>query len=63
MKNNTNYTMKMENTCTENNMNEEIIKAFSEMMESFFKKDTRRKINWEARKRAATALKNPLATQ
>ena len=50
MKNNTNYTMKMENTCTENNTNDEIIKAFSEMMGSFFKKDIRRKTNNKSKK-------------
>ena len=50
MRNNTNYIMKMENSCTENNANDEIIKAFSEMMESSFKKDIRRKTNNKSKK-------------
>ena len=51
MRNNTNYIMKMENSCTENNANDEIINAFSELMESFFKKDIRRKINHKSKKK------------
>ena len=37
MRNNTNYIMKMENSCTENNANDEIIKAFSEMTKCIWK--------------------------
>lgn len=63
MKNNTNYTMKMENTCTENNANEEMIKVFSKIIDSFIKKDRSLKIKKAREKRAATGHKNPLATQ
>lgn len=63
MKNNTNYTMKMENTCTENNANEEMIKVFSKIIDSFIKKDRSLKIKKAREKRVATGLENPLATQ
>ena len=51
MRNNTKYIMKMENSCTENIANDEIINAFSKLMESFFKKDIRRKINHKSKKK------------
>lgn len=63
MKNNTNYTMKMENTCTENNANEEMIKVFSKIIDSLIKKDRSLKIKKAREKRVATGLENPLATQ
>lgn len=63
MKNNTNYTMKMENTCTENNANEEMIKVFSKIIDSLIKKDRSLKIKKAREKRVAIGLENPLATQ
>lgn len=63
MKNNTNYTMKMGNTCSENNANEEMIKVFSKIIDSLIKKDRSLKIKKAREKRATTGLKNPLATQ
>ncbi len=63
MKNNTNYTMKMGNTCTENNANEEMINVFSKIIDSLIKKDRSLKIKKAREKRVATGLENPLATQ
>lgn len=63
MKNNINYTMKMENICTENNVNEEMIKLFSKIIDSFIKKDRSLKIKKAREKRVATGLEKPLATQ
>ena len=63
MKNNINYTMKMENICTENNVNEEMIKVFSKIIDSFIKKDRSLKIKKAREKRATACLKNPLTTR
>ena len=59
MKNNINYKETMENK----NANEEMIKVFSKIIDSFIKKDRSLKIKKAREKRATACLKNPLTTR